>query len=307
MVEGGRGNMKTLEETYWKSKAVINIFFILVTLSMILPFVLVIISSFTAEESIIQQGYRYIPEAWSLEAYKTIFKSPTILIKAYGVTIFITVVGTILSLLITSMTAYVLSRRDYSFNRIATFYTFFTMLFSGGLVPFYILVTQYLHLKDSLLAIILPLLLNVFYVMILRSYMIKLPFEMIESAKMDGAKEFLIFFRMILPLSTPGLATLGLMISFNYWNEWFNALLFIDSRNMVPLQLLMQRMIKNIEFLSTNSEFLNRVGVTIDASTMPKYNVRMAMAILAAGPMMFVFPFFQRYFVAGLTIGSLKG
>lgn len=299
--------MNTLQDLNWKSKLVINLFFILISLSMILPFILVIVSSFSAEESIINNGYRYIPEEWSLEAYKTILDAPNILIRAYGITIFITVVGTVVSLLITSMTAYVLSRRDYAFNGLATFYTFFTMLFSGGLVPFYILMTQYLHLRDSLLAVILPTLINVFYVMILRSYMTKIPFEMIESAKMDGAKEFRIYFRMILPLSTPGLATLGLMTSFNYWNEWFNALLFIDNQNLVPLQLLLQRMIKNIEFLSNNSQFLDQSGLDIDSGTLPKYNVRMAMAILAAGPMMFVFPFFQRYFVAGLTIGSLKG
>lgn len=299
--------MNRANKTGALSRTIINLFFICVSLAMVLPFLLVIISSFTAEESILKNGYTYFPETWSLEGYSTIFKSPTILLKAYGVTTFITVVGTLLSLLITSMTAYVLSRRDYLFSRLATFYVFFTMLFSGGLVPFYILMTQYLHLKDNIFAIILPTMLNVFYLMIMRSYMLKIPFEMIESAKMDGASEFRIFFTMVLPLSTPGLATLGLMISFNYWNEWFNALLFLDNQNLVPLQLLMQRMIRNIEFLTTNSEFMSQMGIDFKAGTMPKYNVRMAMAILAAGPMMFVFPFFQRYFVAGLTLGSLKG
>ncbi|HZG78034.1 MAG TPA: carbohydrate ABC transporter permease [Paenibacillus sp.] len=289
------------------ARAIINAIFVLISLCMFLPFVLVITSSFSAEQSIIANGYQYIPEQWSMEGYATVFKSPVILLKAYGVTAFITVAGTALSLLLTSMTAYVLSRRDYRFGRLATFYVFFTMLFSGGLVPFYILMTQYLHLKDNILAIILPSLLNVFYVMIMRSYMLKLPFEMIESAKMDGAGEFRIFFRMVLPLSTPGLATLGLMISFNYWNEWFNALLFLENQNLAPLQLLLQRMIRNIEFLTSNSDFVSQFGMEVAIADLPKYNVRMAMAILAAGPMMFVFPFFQRYFVAGLTIGSLKG
>ncbi|HZG56686.1 carbohydrate ABC transporter permease [Paenibacillus sp.] len=289
------------------ARTIINALFVLISLSMFLPFVLVITSSFSAEQSIIENGYQYIPSMWSLEGYQTVFKSPAILMRAYGVTAFITVVGTLCSLLLTSMTAYVLSRRDYSFNRPAAFYVFFTMLFSGGLVPFYILMTQYLHLKDNILSIILPGLLNVFYVMIMRSYMLKIPFEMIESAKMDGAGEFRIFFRMVLPLSTPGLATLGLMISFGYWNEWFNALLFLENQKLAPLQLLLQRMIRNIEFLTSNSDFVSQFGIEVSLADLPKYNVRMAMAILAAGPMMFVFPFFQRYFVAGLTIGSLKG
>ncbi|MBP3961193.1 carbohydrate ABC transporter permease [Paenibacillus lignilyticus] len=284
---------------------VINVFFCFISALVFIPFLLVVISSFSDEQSIIHNGYRFIPERWSIEGYKLVFQSPTLLLKAYGITIVITAIGTIAGLLLTAMTGWVLSRRDYRYNRQATFYVFFTMLFSGGLVPFYILMTQYLHLKDSLLAVIIPGLLNPFYIMIMKGFLSKLPYEMIESAKVDGASEIRIFFTMVLPLSTPALATLGLTISFNYWNEWFNAMLFIDKPNLVTLQLLLVRMLSTIEYLTSNAEFVKQLN--IQSAELPKYSVRMAMAILAAGPMLCVFPMFQRYFVAGLTLGSLKG
>ncbi|WP_254639233.1 carbohydrate ABC transporter permease [Cohnella sp. GbtcB17] len=283
----------------------INALFIVVSACIFVPFLLVVVSSFSSEDSILRHGYQFIPERWSLGAYRLVFQSPKILLRAYGVTIVVTVVGTAAGLLLTAMTGWVLSRSDYRFNRQATFYVFFTMLFGGGLVPFYILMTQYLHLKDSLLAVIIPGLLSPFHIMVMKGFMSKIPFEMIESAKVDGSSEMRIFFTMVLPLSTPALTTLGLTIAFNYWNEWFNAMLFIDKPNLATLQLLLVRMLSTIEYLTANTEFVKQLG--IDVGQLPKYSVRMAMAILAAGPMLCVFPFFQRYFVSGLTLGSLKG
>ncbi|RAV21143.1 carbohydrate ABC transporter permease [Paenibacillus contaminans] len=294
-----------MEKKFAFHRMVINGFFILVSVAMVLPFLLVVAISVTDEQTLIRNGYSFIPERFSLEAYKYIFQSPVILLKAYGITMLITVVGTLCSLLITSMTAYTIARRDYRYNRITTFYVFFTMLFSGGLVPFYILITQYLHLKDTIWALILPGLLSPFNIMIMKGFLSKLPHEIIESAKMDGARELRIFFTMVLPLSTPALATLGLFISFAYWNEWFNALLFIDNQNLVPLQLLLIRILNTIEFLTSNSEFTQ--GQQISLTQFPSNAARMAMAVLAGGPMLFIFPFFQRYFVRGLTVGSLKG
>lgn len=294
-----------MEKKFAFHRMAINGFFILVSVAMVLPFLLVVAISVTDEQTLIQNGYSFIPERFSLEAYKYIFQSPVILLKAYGITMLITVVGTLCSLLITSMTAYTIARRDYRYNRITTFYVFFTMLFSGGLVPFYILITQYLHLKDTIWALILPGLLSPFNIMIMKGFLSKLPHEIIESAKMDGARELRIFFTMVLPLSTPALATLGLFISFAYWNEWFNALLFIDNQNLVPLQLLLIRILNTIEFLTSNSEFTQ--GQQISLTQFPSNAARMAMAVLAGGPMLFIFPFFQRYFVRGLTVGSLKG
>ncbi|NBC71758.1 carbohydrate ABC transporter permease [Paenibacillus sacheonensis] len=292
-------------ETHPFYRRLINALFSVLSLCIFVPFLLVVVSSFSSEDSILKHGYQFLPERWSLAAYRLVFQSPAILMKAYGVTVYVTVVGTAAGLLLTAMTGWVLSRRDYKYNRQATFYVFFTMLFGGGLVPFYILMTQYLHLKDNLLAIIIPGLLSPFHIMIMKGFLAKMPFEMIESAKVDGSSEMRIFFTMVLPLSTPALATLGLTIAFNYWNEWFNAMLFIDKPNLVTLQLLLVRMLNTIEYLTANTEFVKQLN--IDVSHLPKYSVRMAMAIMAAGPMLCIFPFFQRYFVAGLTLGSLKG
>ncbi|WNR46980.1 carbohydrate ABC transporter permease [Paenibacillus roseipurpureus] len=272
---------------------------------MVIPFLLVVSISLTAESSIVNGGYRLIPQVFSLEAYRYILEAPLILLRAYGVTIFVTVVGTVLGLLFVSMTAYSISRRDYRYNRITTFYIFFTMLFSGGLVPGYILITQYLHMKDTIWVLIIPGLLSPFYVMVMRGFLMKTPVEIYESAKIDGANEYRIFFTMVIPLAKPALATLGLMISFGYWNEWFGGLLYIDNEKLVPLQLLLVRMMSTIDYLTTNPYFASQVDIPMDL--FPKLSARMAMAVLVAGPMTIVFPFFQRYFVKGLTVGSLKG
>lgn len=282
----------------------INAFFILLCGAMIIPMLLVVVVSLSDESSLQTNGYRLIPEQWSLDAYKLILESPTQLFRAYGVTLLVTVIGTCAALLLTSMLAYTVSRRDYRYARITTFYVFFTMLFSGGLVPFYILVTQYLHLKDSIWALIVPYLLNPFYVLIMKGFMDKIPGEIIESAKIDGAGEWRIFFTVIVPLSTPALATVGLFIAFTYWNDWWLGLLFIDEPKLVPMQLLLYRTMNTIEYLANN---IGDVNVSVDMSKFPSLSARMALAVLVAGPMMFVFPFFQKYFVKGITLGSVKG
>lgn len=286
-------------------KLLTYLLFTLITLSMIVPFILVIAISFTDDNSIMEQGYQFIPSVFTTKAYDYIFQAPMLLIRAYGVTIFTTVVGTILSLLITSMLGYVVSRRDFRYRNPVTFFIFFTMLFNGGLVPSYILITQYLKMGNTIWALIIPSLVSPFYIMVMKGFLTKIPFEIIESAKVDGARELRIFFRIILPLSTPALATLGLFISFGFWNSWFNALLYIDNEKLIPIQLLLVRMLQNLEFLTSNSEFVNQFGV--DTSNLPTLSARMAMAILAGLPMVFIFPFFQKYFVQGLTVGSLKG
>jgi putative aldouronate transport system permease protein len=285
--------------------AIIHLFFLLLSIGILAPFLLIVSVSLTDEKSLTELGYSFLPSEFSLVAYDFILRTPAALLRAYGNTIIVTLTGTILSLLITSMVAYTISRRDYRLRVPLTVYIFFTMLFSGGLVPFYILMTQYLQLKDSLWAIILPGMLSPFYVLIMKGFMGKIPHELIESAKVDGASEWRIFFRMILPLSTPALATLGLFIAFNYWNEWFNALLFIDNDKLVPLQLLLVRIMNTLDFLRNNSEYIQNLG--LDMSQLPNESMRMALVILVAGPMMFVFPFFQKYFVQGMTVGSLKG
>jgi len=286
-------------------QALINAFFIVVCFLIAVPFLLVIAISVSSEESLYEYGYQFIPKEWSLEAYRIVFQKPDPLIKGYGVTILITVVGTVVSLFMTALMAYPISRRDFRYNRPVTFYVFFTMLFNGGLIPFYILMTQYLHLKNSLAALIIPAVMNPFNIMIMKGFLDKISMEIIESAKIDGAREFRIFFRIILPLSTPVLATLGLFIAFGYWNEWFNALLFIDNDKYIPLQLLLVRILSQAEFLANSP--MAEVSDKLRFAQFPTLTVRMAMAIVASGPMLLVFPFFQKYFVKGLTVGSLKG
>lgn len=285
--------------------SIIHIIFICVSLSMVVPMLLVVAISLTEEQSIIKHGYSLIPNVISFEAYRLIFQAPLLMFRAYGVTISVTVLGTIGSLLLTAMIAYGISRRDYRYGQLTTFYVFFTMLFSGGLVPSYILITQYLGLRNTLWALILPAMISPFYVMIMKGFLSKMPHEIVESAKVDGAGEWRIFFTIVLPLSTPALATLGLFISFNYWNSWFPALLYIDKESLVPIQLLLVRMMQQVEFLKQNPEFINQLGEEI--KEFPSLSARMALTVVAAGPMMFVFPFFQRFFVQGLTVGSLKG
>ncbi|MBD2848435.1 carbohydrate ABC transporter permease [Paenibacillus sp. IB182496] len=283
----------------------LNLFFVILSVLIVAPFVLIVSVSLTDEQALTQFGYAFIPSKFSALAYEYLLQSPAVILRAYANTAFIAVVGTLLSLLLTSIVGYAISRRDYRLRAPLTIYVFIPMMFSGGLVPFYILMTQYLHLKNSLWAIILPGLLSPFYVLIMKGFMGKIPYEIIESAKMDGASEVRIFFRIILPLSTAALATLGLFTAFNYWNEWFNALLFIDDDRRVPLQLLLVRIMNTLDFLRNNSAYIQNLG--IDMSQFPNESVRMALVVLVAGPMMFVFPFFQRYFVQGMTVGSLKG
>ncbi len=294
-----------MEKSHKITNSLIHVLFIFLTLAMVIPFLLVISISLTSEQALNEFGYQFIPKEFSLTAYEYILDSPIVLIRAYGVTILVTIMGTMMGLLLTAMTAYGISRRDYMFNRSTTFFIFFTMLFSGGLVPSYILMTQYLDLKDTIWALVLPGLLSPFNIMVMKGFLQKIPHEIIESAKVDGAREWRIFFQIILPLATPALATLGIFISFNYWNAWFPALLYIDNEKLVPLQLLLVRIMNNVELLTSNIEFLN--GLSMNIMEIPKLSARMAMAIAAAGPMLFIFPFFQKYFVQGITVGSLKG
>lgn len=284
---------------------IIHLVFILVTLSMVLPFLLVVSISFSDEMDLIKNGYSFIPRVFSLEAYSLVLQAPKAILRAYGVTAGVTVAGTAIGLLLTAMTAYAISRSDFRYNRIGTFIIFFTMLFNGGLVPSYILMTQVLHLKDTLWALILSGMLTPFNIMVMKGFMAKIPYEIVESAKVDGAKELMIFFRIVLPLALPALATIGLFISFGYWNSWFAAMLYIDNPKLVTLQLMLVRIMDSIEFMSQNEEMLAQLGSA--QRDFPALSARMAMVILAAGPMLLVFPFFQRFFVQGLTVGSLKG
>jgi putative aldouronate transport system permease protein len=282
----------------WAQLAIHLVLFTLSVLFLI-PLVLIISGSLTSENSIATYGFSLIPRDFSLFAYQYILENPSQVLQAYGVTIVVTVVGSSLSLLVMALLAYPLSRRDFGFRKPLSFFVFFTLLFNGGLVPFYILVSQYLHLQDTIFALILPYLVVPWFVLLLRTFFAGLPHELIEASKIDGAGEWLIFFRIVTPLSTPALATIGLFSALQYWNDWWLGLLFINKPSLVPLQYLLYKLSTNIDFLASNPM---TVGVAIPVQT-----TRMAMAVLAVAPVTVAFLFFQRYFIRGITLGGLKG
>ncbi|MGG1617575.1 carbohydrate ABC transporter permease [Paenibacillus sp. NRS-1782] len=269
----------------------------------ILPFILIVSSSLTEEKSIIENGFQLFPTAFSTEAYSILFKYPSQMIQAYVVTIGVTAVGTLVGLFLTAMTAYVLARKDFKWRGTFSFYFFFTTLFNGGLVPWYLLVVEYLHLKDTFLVLILPLLMNVFYIIVMKTFMSNIPEAITESAKIDGAGDFRIFMELIIPLSKPALATIGLFIALGYWNDWYNPLLFISKENLMPLQYYLYRMLGNMDGMR---KAMMASGAVVKLS-IPTESLKMAMTIVATGPILIAYPFIQRFFVKGLTVGSVKG
>jgi putative aldouronate transport system permease protein len=291
-----------------KSSIAINTFFILWTLMCIVPFILVISISFSDENTILQNGYKFFPEKFSLSAYEYIIKDKMQVLNAYRVSITVTVVGTLLSLLITSLYAYPLSRTDLPFRSVFSFYVFFTLLMNGGLVPFYFMYVMVLGLKNSMLALILPLLLQPFFVIIMRTFFqTSIPVAIIEAAKIDGTSEFGIFWRIIIPLSMPVIASVGLFTTLNYWNDWFLSLLFIEPSNSnVGLQYMLQRAVLNIQYITQNSNISQYLSGQ-DMANLPSRTLQMAMAVVGIGPIIFAYPFFQKYFVKGLTVGAVKG
>jgi putative aldouronate transport system permease protein len=285
------------------AKGLSLIFFIILSFFIMVPLIYVIEISISSDFDISRYGYSLIPKHVNFDAYKYIFQTPAPILRAYGVTIAVTVLGTLLSLTITAGAGYVMSRKDYKYSKPINFFIFFTMLFNGGLVPWYLVMTRGLHLQDTIWALIIPYACNAWFCMLMKGFMATIPFEMIEAAKVDGASEIKIFFTMILPLSKPALATIGLFFAFAFWNDWWLAMLLINNDNLVPLQYMMYRIMNNISFMLQNMS----TSLNVDISKLPNESARMAMAVLVAGPMLLVFPFFQKFFVKGLTVGSVKG
>lgn len=267
-----------------------------------IPFYLIIVASFTDEASLIRNGYPLIPTDFSIESYRLSLKNPTSILMAYGVTIGVTFFGTLLAVLLASMTGYVLSRRDFPWRNKFSFFFFFTTLFNGGLVPWYILCVRYLHMKNSIWALILPLMFSVWNMIIAKTFMSGIPAAITESAKIDGANDIVIFIKLILPLSKPLIATLSLFSALAYWNDWYNCMLYITKDNMFTLQYYLQRMLGNAEAMRLVAE---KSGIALD--TVPLESMKMAMTVVATGPIVLLYPFVQRYFVKGLTIGAVKG
>ena len=274
----------------------------LFSVACLMPFVLVVIASFTDEATLVREGYRFIPSKWSVEAYKAIFRSDTIP-RAYMISIFVTVVGTILSLLITAMGAYTLSCTQVRYRNKIAFFFYFTMLFNGGMVPTYILISKYLHLRDSVWVYIIPALLNPWNMFMLRNFFNDIPEALKESARIEGAHEWLILFRIILPLSLPALATIGLFYALNYWNAWMEAMLYIDDENLYTLQYIIMKIIRNIN----SATQIAAEGANAGTVVPPSYTIRLATTIVTIGPIVFLYPFLQKYFVGGLKVGGVKG
>ena len=270
----------------------------------LLPFLLVLSGSFSDQTSILTHGYQLIPETFSLDAYTTLFKIPGELLRAYAVTIFVTFTGTFLGLFLTSMAAYVLSSKSFRYRNQVSFFFYFTSIFGGGLVPWYIFNTKYLHFHNNIISLILPILVNVTYLLILKSYMSSIPEALYESAKLDGANDFTIYLHIALPLCKAGLATVGLFIALNYWNDWYNAMLFLDEgrSNLYPLQYFLNNILTKAQAISAAAA---RSGLPM--SEVPSEPMKLAMTVVATGPIILLYPFLQKYFVKGVTIGAVKG
>ncbi|WP_310602161.1 carbohydrate ABC transporter permease [Anaerosporobacter sp.] len=279
----------------------------LVALLCLLPFIMVISGSFSSEQAIAANGFSLLPQDFSLEAYKTVFKEPIVVFRAYATTIILTVVGTALALLLQTMTAYVLSRKDFEWRNKFSFFFYFTTLFSGGLVPYYLMMTKTLNVKDSYLALLLPLLFSVYNLLIMKSYIMALPESLIDAAKIDGCGEFRILFQIVTPLIKPALATVGLFIALAYWNDWYNAMLYVKTSEKYPLQYFLYQQVNNIEAYKKLLANSAASGSMVSSISLPTQTLKMALTVVVTGPIVLVYPFVQKYFVQGITIGAVKG
>jgi len=284
------------------TNVIANIILALAAIACVFPFIFVIIISLTSEQSLLEHGYSIFPKEWSLDAYKYLIQSGGALAQSYMVTILVTVLGTIINVSMVSTYAYAVSRKSFKYRKQFTFLVFFTMLFGGGMVPSYIVMTQVLGLKNTIWALILPLAFNSYNIIVMRTFFQKsVPDSIIESARIDGASEFKIFIKIVIPLAIPGIATIALFSTLAYWNDWFNSLLYIDYQNLVPLQHMLMKIEKNMEFIRQNAMLSGDV-----MGSLPQESVRMAMVVVSTLPIACTYPFFQKYFISGLTVGGVK-
>ncbi|MDR1542612.1 MAG: carbohydrate ABC transporter permease [Clostridiales bacterium] len=272
-------------------------------LACVIPFLLILASSFSSEDAIRRTGFTIWPADFSTYSYSLILRTPKQLVGAYIVTILLTLIGTAVGLFIVAMTGYALQRADFPFRNAIMFFIYFSSLFSAGLVPFYIVMTQAYHLRDSYLAILIPLLMNPWLIVLMKNFAKSVPHEITESGKIDGAGDFAIFTRLIVPMLTPALATIGLFIAIGYWNEWYYSSLFLTSNvEYRPLQYQLYRVINQIAALRNTV-----AGSVVTITNIPAETLKMATAVLATGPIILFYPFVQKYFVAGVTVGAVKG
>lgn len=287
---------------------ILSIFFIALALCCFVPFLFVVIISFTDQAAIFKNGYQFWPEKWTVNSYITLFENGASLFNAVFVSLFVTIAGTVIGVLLNALMGYVLSRKNFYLRKVYTILVFIPMLFNGGLTASYLVNAQMLNLRNSIWALILPLAVNSFYIIVFRTFFTStVPEELIESAKMDGATQLLTFFRVVVPISLPALATIGLFLSFGYWNDWQNALLYVTGdQRLWPMQYMLMRIEKDIMFLA-NNPYLSDMTMAAMRQNLPEDGIRMALVVLTVTPIALVYPFFQKYFISGLTVGAVKG
>jgi putative aldouronate transport system permease protein len=282
----------------------ISILLVLFAVICVTPFWLVLVSSVTSESDIVSKGYSLLPGKIDFTSYRILLADADRVLSGYKVSLFVTIVGTALSVLVIALAAYPISQKRVKYNKALNFFVLFTMLFNGGMVPWFIVCRNMLNLKDSVWALILPYLANAWYIFLTRNYYKGIPEEMVESAKIDGASEYRIFFQIIFPLAKPVIATIGLFISLNYWNDWWLGIMLVDKVEIQPLQLLLRTITSNIQFLSSSA---NVSAITQAAGVIPSEGIKMATCIATIGPIILVYPFVQKYFVKGIMVGAVKG
>ena len=278
---------------------------ILVVIAM-LPIVLITIASFSSETALIKNGYSYFPEQWSLDAYYYMIKQGMVIVRSYGVSFFVTFVGTGISVLITTMLAYPMSRKSFKYKNALAFFVFFTMLFNGGIVPSYIMWTQFFHIKDTIWALMVPnYLVTAFNVILVKNYyQNSIPDSLVEATQLDGASELRIFFKVMLPLAKPTIATIGLFTGITYWNDWTNGLYYINNEKLYSIQQLLMKIMNNIQALRSNS---NAALLGTGSVELPGTSIRMAMVVIGILPILLIYPFVQKYLVKGVVVGAVKG
>ena len=281
---------------------------LILSLLMLVPLALVIVVSFSSGDSIASQGYTFTPTEWTLQGYKYLFKMGDQVLASYKITIIHTALGTLMSLFVMSMYSYVIAQRNFVHRKFFTWFLFFTMLFSGGLVPHYIMNVRYLHIDDSLWIFLLPSLVSAYNVIILRTFITStIPDTLFEAARIDGANHFRIYFSIVLPLFKAGIATIALFNVVGRWNDWFTGMLYIKNPDLVPIQTMLKNIQDDIEFLKQNAEIAGTPDGLQLLNSLPGQNLRMACTVIVIVPILAAYPFFQRYFVHGLTVGSVKG
>lgn len=290
-------------KTFNRVATIILSILVIITL---LPVMLIVIASFTEETTLLRDGYTFFPKAWSLDAYYYIIKQGATITRAYGVSFLVTILGTVVSVLLTTMLAYPMSRKSFKYRNVLAFFVFFTMLFNGGIVPSYIMWTRFFHIKNTLWALLVPnYLISAFNVILVKNfYSNNVPDALVEAAQIDGASELKIFYKVMFPLARPVVATISLFTGLCYWNDWTNGLYYVDNEKLYSIQLLLIKIMNNIQGLKANSSV---AMISAGAVELPSTSVRMAMAFIGILPILIVYPFVQKHLVRGVVIGAVKG